>query len=175
VRDGEGRVLLLRRSDDGRWDLPGGTADPGEAPARALVREVWEETGLCVVPERIVGVFGGGDGFRATYPNGDEVAFIDTVFECRTVGGRLQCQDGEALELRYFLPVDLPELPLRYPPGVVPPVPAAAALFEWEAGWLADLSPSSAWSSLAAGEASEVEDDDEFDDEPEDSRNEGTD
>jgi 8-oxo-dGTP pyrophosphatase MutT (NUDIX family) len=142
IRDDAGRVLLMRRSDDGRWDLPGGTTDPGEPPARALAREVWEETGLQVVPERILGVFGGGDGFRATYPNGDQLEFMDVVFECRVVGGRLGCRDGEALELRYFPPDDLPELPLRYPPGVVPPGPALAARFEWDAAWLEELAAS---------------------------------
>ena len=54
VRDGAGRILLIRRSDDspvdpGCWDLPGGKLDYGETLADALVREVREETGLAVV------------------------------------------------------------------------------------------------------------------------------
>ena len=39
------KVLLHRRSDDGRWATPGGILEPGEQPAPAVVREVWEETG----------------------------------------------------------------------------------------------------------------------------------
>jgi 8-oxo-dGTP diphosphatase len=51
LRDGEGRVLLLKRPDGARnypgvWDLPGGKVDTGETPDQALVREVREETGL---------------------------------------------------------------------------------------------------------------------------------
>jgi 8-oxo-dGTP diphosphatase len=45
-----GRVLLLRRaawdSYPGAWELPGGKVDAGEAPELALVRELFEETGL---------------------------------------------------------------------------------------------------------------------------------
>jgi len=75
VRDGEGRILLQRRSDDGRWNLPAGAIDPGESPDEAVVREVREETGLEVRPVRVAGVFGGADGFRHRYGNGDEVEF----------------------------------------------------------------------------------------------------
>jgi 8-oxo-dGTP diphosphatase len=52
----DGAVLYLRRAPDaflgGRWELPGGTVEPGEAPEAAAAREVAEETGLTV---RIVG------------------------------------------------------------------------------------------------------------------------
>jgi len=68
-----------------------GAIDPGEAPAQAVVREVWEETGLRVVPERLVGVFGGLD-YRYTYPNGDEVETTVIMFECRPVDGELRPQ-----------------------------------------------------------------------------------
>lgn len=42
----EDKILLVRENlDGGRWTLPGGWADPGEAPSEATVREVYEETG----------------------------------------------------------------------------------------------------------------------------------
>ncbi len=50
VRDGE-VLFVRRRAGDflgGRWELPGGTVEPGEDPASAAVREVAEETGLDV-------------------------------------------------------------------------------------------------------------------------------
>ena len=62
IRDEAGRILFQRK-DDGTWSLPAGAIEPSENPAQAIVREVQEETGLKVKPERIVGVFG-GDGFR---------------------------------------------------------------------------------------------------------------
>ena len=104
-----GEVLLQQRGDDGKWGLPGGGMDPGEDPAETVVREVWEETGLHVLPERLVGVYGGPDGFH-TYPNGDEMAFISFIFVCRVVGGELNPQDGESLALHYFPPNDMPDV-----------------------------------------------------------------
>ena len=59
VRDGAGRILLIRRADDssvdpGCWDLPGGKLDYGETLAEALVREAREETGLTIAVGRPV-------------------------------------------------------------------------------------------------------------------------
>jgi 8-oxo-dGTP pyrophosphatase MutT (NUDIX family) len=115
VRDGEGRILLQRRSDNGRWNLPAGAVDPGESPADAVVREVREETGLAVRPVRVAGVFGGRDGFRHRYPNGDEVEFTAIVFECEAVGGTLQAEDDETAELGWFHLHDRPALTTEYP------------------------------------------------------------
>ena len=44
VFDEAGRILLVRRSDDGLWCLPCGWVEPNESPAEAAVREAWEET-----------------------------------------------------------------------------------------------------------------------------------
>jgi 8-oxo-dGTP pyrophosphatase MutT (NUDIX family) len=43
---GTGRVLLIRRSDTGDWDYPGGLALDGEPPELAAIREAWEEVGF---------------------------------------------------------------------------------------------------------------------------------
>ena len=45
IFDDRERVLLMREKIDGRWSLPGGWADPGDAPSAAVTREVLEETG----------------------------------------------------------------------------------------------------------------------------------
>ena len=57
----EKRILLCRLSHHvpkhvGHWTLPGGGLDFGEDPAAALVREVYEETGLTVAPLGVAGV-----------------------------------------------------------------------------------------------------------------------
>jgi 8-oxo-dGTP pyrophosphatase MutT (NUDIX family) len=114
VRDEDGRVLFMRRADDGRWGLPAGGIEPGESPAQAIAREVHEETGLVVRPARVAGAFG-GPGFRHRYGNGDEVEWTVVVFECEVIGGTLAPLDGEAIELRYFAPNDVPQLQLAYP------------------------------------------------------------
>lgn len=53
----EGRLLLIRRSDDGLWALPGGITDPGETLARTAQRELWEEAGLAGRVVALLGVF----------------------------------------------------------------------------------------------------------------------
>jgi ADP-ribose pyrophosphatase YjhB (NUDIX family) len=45
IFDDHERVLLMREKTDGRWSLPGGWADPGDAPSAAVSREILEETG----------------------------------------------------------------------------------------------------------------------------------
>ncbi len=107
-----GEILLHRRSDNGRWWLPGGAIDPGEEPADAVVREVWEETGVKVIPERIVGVYAGPEQF-SQYPNGDQIAVLSVTFACRPVGGEARVHDDESLEVRYFPQDALPELTPR--------------------------------------------------------------
>lgn len=102
-----GEVLLQRAADDGKWYTIGGAVDPGEDPADAAVREVLEETGLRVTPQRVVGVY---TDPLVVYPNGDRVIYVSTCFICRIVGGTLAAGDDESVELRYFPPDRLPEL-----------------------------------------------------------------
>jgi 8-oxo-dGTP pyrophosphatase MutT (NUDIX family) len=115
IKDDAGRVLLQQRGDTGQWGLIGGGMDPDEVPADAVRREVWEETGLLVEPVRVIGVYGGPD-YRLTYPNGDQVSIVSTLFECRVVDGEPSADGHESLALRYFLPedvVDDPAVPAR--------------------------------------------------------------
>jgi 8-oxo-dGTP pyrophosphatase MutT (NUDIX family) len=53
VIDGEGRVLAIRRRDSGHREPPGGVLELEETVEDGLVREIREETGLTVLPERL--------------------------------------------------------------------------------------------------------------------------
>jgi 8-oxo-dGTP diphosphatase len=60
LRNEKGEFLLLRRAENshsnpGKWDLPGGKLNHGEILEEAIVREVWEETGISIVPGEIAG------------------------------------------------------------------------------------------------------------------------
>jgi ADP-ribose pyrophosphatase YjhB (NUDIX family) len=57
IPNGEGRILLQRRSDNGLWGLPGGSVEIGESVRDAILREVREETGLSVEVVRLIGVY----------------------------------------------------------------------------------------------------------------------
>jgi len=107
IRDEQGRILLLRRSD-GLWSVPGGGLEPGESLAQAVAREVREETGLEVEPVALIGVYSDPE-YIFSYPNGHQVQPIIAFFECEVLGGTLQPDGEEILEARYFGPDD--ELP----------------------------------------------------------------
>ena len=57
IFDSDGRALLTRRADNGRWCFPGGAAEIGESPSETAVRETFEETGLRVKPVALIGVY----------------------------------------------------------------------------------------------------------------------
>lgn len=117
VRDERGRVLLVRKAEDGRWSLPAGAVEPGESPQEAVARETREETGLVVRPRRLAGAYGGVP-FRTRYANGDEVEFTVCVFECAVEAATLGVAlDGEAAALRWTEPTEVAALlDLPYPP-----------------------------------------------------------
>ena len=106
VRDGEGRILLHRRSDTGRWSLPAGMIEPGEQPAEAYLRELFEETGVVAEIERLAGV-----GVHETrYPNGDHCQYLVVWFRARAVGGTARADGDESLEVGWFTEDRLPDL-----------------------------------------------------------------
>jgi 8-oxo-dGTP pyrophosphatase MutT (NUDIX family) len=94
VFDEHGRILLVLHRDGDVWSVPGGTIEPEELPADALVREVWEESGLHVQPRRILGVFGGA-ACTLQYGNGDRSNYVITIFECEVLGGTLNADSDE--------------------------------------------------------------------------------
>ncbi|MFJ2742404.1 NUDIX hydrolase [Streptomyces sp. NPDC087440] len=107
VFDEQGRVLLGKRSDNGEWSVVGGIPEPGEQPAEAAVREVYEETGVECVVERVVLV----QTLRAVqYGNGDICQFMDITVACRATGGEARVNDEESLEVGWFEVDALPEM-----------------------------------------------------------------
>jgi 8-oxo-dGTP pyrophosphatase MutT (NUDIX family) len=111
VFDGSGRLLLGEDAATGLWMLPGGAVDPNEHPADAAVRECFEETGLLVKPERLVGVFGGPE-FLVRYPNGDLTYYTTVAFEASVIGGSLKADGEEIARLRYVTQAECDALAL---------------------------------------------------------------
>jgi len=101
IHDREKGLLLCKHADKDIWVAPGGLIEPGENPADAAVRETWEETGLTVELTGILGVYGGPD-LIVDYPNGDQAAYIGTIFRGRVLGGIMRPDGSEILDVRYF-------------------------------------------------------------------------
>ncbi|MFF0306635.1 NUDIX hydrolase [Streptosporangium sp. NPDC004379] len=117
VRDGSGRLLLVRRGrppGEGLWSVPGGRVEPGESDAEAVAREVLEETGLTVAVGRLAG------SVDRPGPGGVVYEIRDYLAEVR--GGVLAAGD-DAADAGWFSPGELARLPLT--PGLL------AALTEW--------------------------------------------
>ncbi len=85
IFDPGGRLLLTRRADNGRWCMPGGACEVGEAPSVAAVRETEEETGLRVTARALIALY---DGRRLPGPTHLHHLY-HLVFGCDLVGGEL--------------------------------------------------------------------------------------
>ena len=104
----EGRVLLQRRIDNGRWALPGGAIETGETAEQAVVREVKEETGYAVAVQRLVGIYSNPEHTTLTYRDGNTVGYVSVLFECVVFGGSAAVSD-ESSEVGWFPPGELPQ------------------------------------------------------------------
>ncbi|MEE2034640.1 NUDIX hydrolase [Rhodococcus chondri] len=107
VFDDDGRVLLTRRADNGKWAVVSGILEPGEQPAVAAVREVFEETAVEAEVMRLSSV---DVSEQITYPNGDVAQYLDVCFVMRATGGTARVADDENLEVSWFGPDELPVL-----------------------------------------------------------------
>ena len=90
-----GEVLLIRRRDNGLWDVPGGRVEVGEATEAAARRELQEETGLEAGPLELLSVFSGPETLH-TYPDGNTVAWVTVLYLCRAFSGRSVAGDDAA-------------------------------------------------------------------------------
>ncbi|UBF27043.1 NUDIX domain-containing protein [Kovacikia minuta CCNUW1] len=94
------KLLLTRRSDNGRWCMPGGRVDPGETVSEACIREVLEETGLHAHIIRLIGVYS-SPNYLLEYADGERCHIVALSFEVEVVGGTL-VTTNETTEHGYF-------------------------------------------------------------------------
>ena len=100
----EGKILLVKERS-GKWALPGGWCDVGLSVGENTCKEVKEEAGLDVVPEKVIAVQD-----RAKHNKPDYAYSICKVFvQCRCIGGEFT-ENSETTEAKYFAPDELPEL-----------------------------------------------------------------
>jgi 8-oxo-dGTP diphosphatase len=98
IVDEGGRLLAVRRRDNGHWEPPGGILELHETIQAGLIREVREETGLEVEPQALSGVY---KNMRR--------GIVALVFRCRIIGGE-SCPTREAEQVCWLSPNEVRDL-----------------------------------------------------------------
>ncbi|WP_436523380.1 NUDIX hydrolase [Actinoplanes sp. HUAS TT8] len=111
VQDGEGRVLLIRRTDNTLWALPGGAQDFGEYIAQTAVRETAEEAGITIEVVDVVGIYT-NPHHLVEYSNGEVRQQFSICFRAEYVAGE-PTTSSESSEVRWVAAEELDALPIH--------------------------------------------------------------
>ena len=102
IRDN--KILLIQERADGKWAMPGGWADLGNAPASVAEREVWEESGFRVRAEKVVAVIDANRIEPMEFYHAYKIIFL-----CKLLDGEPRIS-YETLAVEFFDPNNLPPL-----------------------------------------------------------------
>jgi ADP-ribose pyrophosphatase YjhB (NUDIX family) len=106
VADDDGAILLIRRTDNGNWALPGGAMELNESVSDAAVRETREETGIDCTVTGLAGIYS-DPRHVIHYTSNDEVRReFSIVLTARPVAGQ-PTPGAESREVRWVQPADL--------------------------------------------------------------------
>ncbi|GGU29132.1 NUDIX hydrolase [Lentzea flava] len=108
VQDEHGQLLMIRRTDNDLYSIPGGAQDVGETIGRTVIREVKEETGIDVEPTEIIGVYSDPKHVIA-YTDGEVRQQFSICFRAQPTGGELRTS-SESSEVHWISRRDLEEL-----------------------------------------------------------------
>ncbi len=108
IEDDDHGVLLVRHADFDGWSTVGGAVETDESPQQAALREALEELGVRIELTGIAGVVGGPE-FKVMYRNGDQVAYVTTVFRAKITAGTVEPDNVEVTEARWFAQSELTE------------------------------------------------------------------
>ena len=102
--DSSGNILLMKRTDNSKWCIPGGIVNVGETPEQGAICEAWEETGLHVQVLELVGLY------TMTYSDIAQSTYtvVGFTYLCEVIGGTLQ-RSHKDLGLQYW---NLEEVPV---------------------------------------------------------------
>ena len=111
VTDEDGNVLVIQRSDNGNWAVPGGAIDLGESLAQAAVRETREETGITCEVTGIVGIYTDPRHVVLYTSNGEARQEFSIVLTARAVDG-VPTPSDESSQVRWVTRDELAEYPM---------------------------------------------------------------
>jgi ADP-ribose pyrophosphatase YjhB (NUDIX family) len=112
VANDDGEILLIRRSDNDNWALPGGAMDIGESLPAAAVRETLEETGVRVELTGLVGTYTDPRHIIVYTSNGEARQEFSIVYSARPIAGR-PTPSRESREVAWVAPAQLDDLPMH--------------------------------------------------------------
>jgi ADP-ribose pyrophosphatase YjhB (NUDIX family) len=105
VRDGAGRLLLIRRTDNDLYAIPGGALELGERLTETVRREVMEETGVAVEVTGLIGVYSDPEHV-IEFTDGEVRQEFSICFRAEPTGGDLRTSD-ESKEVLWVAPAGL--------------------------------------------------------------------
>jgi ADP-ribose pyrophosphatase YjhB (NUDIX family) len=108
IEDDAGRILMIRRTDNDLYAIPGGAQEVGETISKTVVREVKEETGIDVEVTGLIGVYSDPSHVIA-FTDGEVRQEFSICFRARPVGGELATSD-ESKEVLWVEPSELDQL-----------------------------------------------------------------
>lgn len=111
VQDPTGRLLLIHKTDNDKWALPGGGHEIGESISDTVVRETREETGYEVAVETLTGTYTNPSHVMA-YDDGEVRQQFSLAFRCRLVGGEARTS-SESKAVRWLTLEEIEQLPLH--------------------------------------------------------------
>jgi mutator protein MutT len=114
VLNQQNQLLMVKRTDNGCWGVPGGAMEPGESLEDTVTRETKEEIGIEVKEMELFGVYSGQDLYYQ-YPSGAEVYNVSIVYLTRNIEGVIEVNQHEHSEHRYF---SLHQLPSEISPPI---------------------------------------------------------
>src|SRR5215472_14382931 len=112
VVNDQAEILMIRRTDNGNWAVPGGGMDLGESITDAAVRETEEETGITCKITGLVGIYTNPGHVICYTSNGEVRQEFSIVFTARPLSGELR-PSSESSEPQWVSPEAIPDLQIH--------------------------------------------------------------
>jgi ADP-ribose pyrophosphatase YjhB (NUDIX family) len=103
-----GDILMIRRTDNGNWAVPGGAIDVGESVGEAALRETREESGIDCAITGIVGIYSDPKHVVLYTSNGKARQEFSIVLTAKPLGGQ-PTPSSESSEVRWVPASEIPE------------------------------------------------------------------